>query len=286
VRVRGPGTGEVGYWIAPWWRRRGAATHATRAASAWAFGNGFARLEIRTEPANAASQRVAIANGYAREGIERAGGYGRDGSRHDLVVWSRLPDDPPGPAVRLLPDLPAGELSDGTVTLRPVGPGDAEDLCRLQTLPEVVKGQVPPEPYTRAQTARRCERAEANWLAGYQAGMSIRDAATDAFAGDISIFYHEPGTGQAIVGYSLAPEWRGRGYASRAVRLVSAWTFRCTGVARLIAGTAPDNVASQRVLVAAGFQREGHQRSRLPSAGGTRVDDLLYALLPDMRPGE
>ena len=50
---------------------------------------------------------------------------------------------------------------------------------------------------------------------------------------------------------------------------------------RLIAGTAPENEASRRVLKAAGFRQEGYQRSRLPGIGGTRIDDLLFAVLPD-----
>jgi len=42
----------------------------------------------------------------------------------------------------------------------------------------------------------------------------------------------------------------------------------------------PDNVASQRVLERAGFRREGYQRGALPGPAGTRIDDILYALLP------
>ena len=283
VRSLARGCGEVGYWTAPWWRARGAATAATRAVTGWAFEHGFARLELHTDPENGPSQRVAIASGYTREGLRRDAGSHGDGSRYDQVLWSRLPADPPGPAPRLLPDLPAGQVSDGTVTLRRLTPADVDDVYRLQSLPEVVAGQVPAEPRGRDDIVRRCARAEAAWLAGHQAGMSIRDTGTDAFAGTVGVAYWEPTTGQAMIGYDLAREWRGRGYASRAVRLLSTWVFGHTGIARLIAGTAPDNVASQRVLEAAGFQREGYPRSRVPGAGGARVDDLLYALLPEDR---
>jgi RimJ/RimL family protein N-acetyltransferase len=281
VHPRTPGVGEVGYWVAPWGRERAAATDAARAASAWAFKQGYARLEIRTALANGPSQRVAIAAGYAREGLQRGGGEGRDGTRYDLITWGRLATDPPGPTPRLLPDLPGGELSDGTVTLRPIGVEDTEDVYRTHRLPEVVASQVPPEPFSHDRAARRCEQAEAHWLGGAQAGLSIRDAVTDAFAGEIGLYYSEPPTGQAMIGYDLDRAWRGRGYASRAVRLLAAWAFERTGIARLIAGTAPENTASQRVLEAAGFRREGYQRSRLPGVSGTRIDDVLYALLPD-----
>jgi RimJ/RimL family protein N-acetyltransferase len=278
---RGHQKAEIGYWVAPWGRGRGAATDAVRAVSAWAFNQGYARLEIRTDLTNGPSQRVAIAAGYAREGVRRGDAVTRDGGRYDVIMWARLADDPPGPVPRLLPDLAGGELSDGTVALRPLGVDDADDVHRIHQLPEVVAARVPPEPLTRAQSVRRCAQAEAAWLAGARVDLTIRDAVTDAFAGEIALYYNEPPTGQAMIGYNLDPAWRGHGYASRAVRLLAAWAFERTGIARLIAGTAPSNVASQRVLEAAGFQREGYQRSRLPGVSGTRIDDLLYALLPD-----
>lgn len=275
------GAGEIGYWVAPWARRRGAATAATRMLAVHAFGRGIARLELHTEPENPTSQRVAIAAGFSREGLLRGGGLSRDGSRHDLIVWARLAGDPDRPGTRLLPDLPGGELSDGVVRLRPAGPADLDAMFALLSRPEVIASSVPPVAPQRPAIARRLARSEAAWLAGERAELAIRDAATDAYAGDIGLYYFEPPTGQAMIGYSLAPEWRGRGFATRAARLVVAWAFREVGLARLVAGTAPENVGSQRVLERVGFRKEGYQRSRLPGPDGTRVDDLLYALLPD-----
>jgi RimJ/RimL family protein N-acetyltransferase len=172
-------------------------------------------------------------------------------------------------------------LSDGVVTLRPLWTGDAADVYALRSLPEVVASQVPPVPMERPQVERRCGEAPGEWLAGRRAELTIRDAATGAFAGEIALFYAEPRTGQAMIGYSMLPAWRGRGYMTRAVQLVAGWAFRTVGIARLIAGTAPENVGSQRVLENNGFRREGYQRSRLPGPPGTRIDDVLWALLPD-----
>jgi len=95
------------------------------------------------------------------------------------------------------------------------------------------------------------------------------------------LFYMEPSTGQAMVGYSQLPAWRGRGYVTRAVQLLSLWVYAETGVARLIAGTDPANKGSQRVLERAGFHQEAYLRSRLPGPGNTRVDDVQYVLLPE-----
>jgi RimJ/RimL family protein N-acetyltransferase len=127
--------------------------------------------------------------------------------------------------------------------------------------------------------ARRCTRSAGRWLAGERADLVIVDAATGTPAGEIGLFYQEPQTGQAMLGYSMLPAWRGRGYATRAVALVALWAFAETGIARLVAGTLPDNIGSQRVLQKAGFRREGYLRSRLPGASGLRADDVQFALV-------
>ncbi|MFK3980975.1 GNAT family N-acetyltransferase [Micromonospora sp. NPDC050397] len=271
--------GEVGYWLAPWARGRGIVTAAVRALAERALGDGFARLELLTEQENAASQRVALASDFRREGVRRGLGSRPDGSRHDLVAWARLADDPPGPVTRVLPDLPGGTLTDGVVTLRPLAADDADFVHRMHSLPEVVAHSVPPIAPDRAQVGRRCAEAAARWLAGARADLLILDAATGQPTGEIALYYQEPETGQAMIGYAMRPEWRGHGYPSRAARLLARWAFDQTGISRLVAGAAPENRGSQRVLEKAGFRREGLQRGRLPGPAGDRADDVLFALL-------
>jgi RimJ/RimL family protein N-acetyltransferase len=267
---------EVGYWVAPWARRRGVATAAVRALSDWAFAHrGVQRLELLTDWVNVASQRVALAAGFQREGVRRGASVNRAGRREDLIAYTRLVDDPPGPTARLLPDLPGGELSDGVVTLRPLTPGDAAFHAALCAQPDVVATSVPPQAPAATEVIRRCTRAEARWLAGERADLVIVDAASGERAGEIGLYFGEPTTGQAVIGYSMLPAWRGRGFTTRAVELVALWAFAETAVARLVAGTLPDNIGSQRVLQKAGFRREGYTRSRLPGANGRGLDDVL-----------
>jgi RimJ/RimL family protein N-acetyltransferase len=198
------------------------------------------------------------------------------------VVWSRLPGEPDQPIPRDLPDLPGGRLTDGVVTLRRLGIDDAADLFALQSLPEVIATTVRADPPGLIDAMTRCERVGYQWLLGNRAEFSIRDATTDAFAGDIGLMNQQV-TGQAMIGYSVGREWRGRGFATRAARLVADWAFDACGIVRVVAGTAPGNIGSQRVLAGAGFRREGYERSRLPGPDGTRVDNLSYALLPEDR---
>ncbi|MFV2022012.1 GNAT family N-acetyltransferase [Micromonospora sp. LOL_023] len=282
---------EIGYWMVPRARGRGAATAATVAATGHALRNGFDRVELLTDGANIASQRVAVAAGFTHEGVRRgaalgsatAGGPGpADGAapRDDLVVWARLAGDPAGPTPRALPDLPGGALTDGVVLLRPLGPDDAEFAYRLQSLPDVVATSVPPVTPTRGGIETQCALAPGKWLLGRRADLVICDAATGTPTGRLGLYHQEPEIGQAMIGYSMLPQWRGRGYTVRAVRLLARWAFDNTTIARLIAGTLPGNTSSQRVLERAGFTREGLLRGRLPGPDGTRIDDVQYALLP------
>jgi RimJ/RimL family protein N-acetyltransferase len=85
--------------------------------------------------------------------------------------------------------------------------------------------------------------------------------------------------GRAAVGYWLAPEARGRGAATQAVRLLARWAFAELGLARLELTCGPDNEASQRIAERCGFSREGLLRSHVPFKGGRR-DSVIYSLLP------
>ena len=272
--------GEIGYWMGPWARGRGVATAATTALAGQALAHGFARLELLTDQENVASQRVALGSGFQREGIRRGAGTNPDGSRHDLVAWARLATDPPGPAA---PDPagPARRRADRRGGHAP--PADRRRqrvLHRLQSVPDVVATSVPPVAPDRAEVERRCARAPGRWLAGERADLVILDAASGTPTGEIGLYYQEPQTGQAMIGYAMLPDWRGRGYPTRAARLLAGWAFDDAGVDRLIAGTLPDNLGSQRVLEKAGFHREGYLRGRLPGPDGQRLDDVLFGLRP------
>jgi RimJ/RimL family protein N-acetyltransferase len=63
--------------------------------------------------------------------------------------------------------------------------------------------------------------------------------------------------GCAEIGYGVAPEHRSKGHATAAVGLMCAEVFRSGIALRLVAETAIDNVASQRVLERNGFAPVG-----------------------------
>ena len=72
------------------------------------------------------------------------------------------------------------------------------------------------------------------------------------------IGFHGPPTGGAVeVGYGVVPVVRGRGVATAALRRLLAIATDLDGVQRVVGRTEQSNVASQRVMVAAGMQLVG-----------------------------
>lgn len=191
-------------------------------------------------------------------------------------MWGRLADDPEGPSPRALPDLPGDQLTDGVIRVRPLKPKDLDGWYELRSLPEVVASSVPPVVPPRAEVERLIAYAEGRWLAGETAAMSIVDARSGSFAGQIALYYFQPHHREGMLGFGVLPAFRGRGYARRAVELVTRWAFGEARLARVVAGAAADNLASQKTLLAAGFELESRQTGRLPAPGGGRIDSVLY----------
>ena len=80
------------------------------------------------------------------------------------------------------------------------------------------------------------------------------------------------------IGIDLVPEARGRGYGTRAQRLMADYLFQTTGLHRVEASTDVENLAEQRSLEKAGFTREGVNRKAQYRAGAYH-DLVLYARL-------
>ncbi|MFK0297136.1 GNAT family N-acetyltransferase [Streptomyces sp. NPDC090442] len=88
------GTGWISYWTASTARGRGTATHGCRTLATWCFADlGLFRLELGHRTDNRASCRVALAAGFAAEGLQRQKlAYG--GVRYDVETHARLATDP------------------------------------------------------------------------------------------------------------------------------------------------------------------------------------------------
>ena len=171
------------------------------------------------------------------------------------------------------PDPP---LSDGIVALRAWRDTDAGAIAAMMDEPAIARWTRAPSPYR--------ERDAVEWLAlhpamlrrGSELPLAIVDTDSGDLLGSISLRFREDARGE--FGYLLAAPARGRGLATRALRLLAAWAFEEHGLARLEVLVQPDNEASLAMAERAGFRREGVLRSHT-ELRGRRVDMVMLAQL-------
>jgi RimJ/RimL family protein N-acetyltransferase len=115
------------------------------------------------------------------------------------------------------------------------------------------------------------------WEDGTRAGFQLR-ALDGTFLG-LAMFVHIDHEGhEGEAGYVVAPEARGRGVASEALRLLTEWGFAGLGLERIELRIEVVNEASQRVAARCGYTREGVLRS-LYFKQGRRQDTELWSRL-------
>jgi RimJ/RimL family protein N-acetyltransferase len=163
-------------------------------------------------------------------------------------------------------------LEEGDLALRPFVDADVPAIVAACQDPEIPRWTSVPSPYT--------EEDARSFLAGAPNvhSFAVVDAESDELLG--SVGYQLLSDSRATFGYWVAREARGRGVASRALRVLSRWALREHGLVRVQLFVEPENVASIRVAENAGFRREALLRSYI-ELHGRRRDVYLYALLAE-----
>jgi [ribosomal protein S5]-alanine N-acetyltransferase len=175
---------------------------------------------------------------------------------------------------------PDAGLSDGVVLLRTWDEADLGCVREAATDPQIPRWTTVPAAFTEAGGLAFIHRQWRRLDSGEGISLALADAATSEAVGLITTMLHPRRPGVAETGYWVIPRARGRGLATRAVRLASAWALSDAGLARVEALVEPDNVASQRALLAAGFRAEGVLRSFLVSNDGRRTDAAVFSRVP------
>ncbi|MGW7334154.1 GNAT family N-acetyltransferase [Streptomyces sp. NPDC054840] len=179
-------------------------------------------------------------------------------------------------------------IGDG-VEMRGVALGDAAGLAEAFARNRAFMARFEPvRPdafYTEDGQRERIEGVLAERDAGRIAPYVFVETATGAPVGAInlgSIAYGPLCSGG--VGYWVDPAWHGKGLATAAVAEICRVARDELGLHRVEAGTLVDNLASQRVLAKAGFERFGLAPRYLHIDGAWRDHRLFQRLLHDDPP--
>ena len=198
----------------------------------------------------------------------------------EAAVWAGLAPAPPAPPGAIRWAAPGHRLADDRVGLRLPELADAAVLHRYAARPGGLDGTWVPLP---ADVSRPdCQALVRDWLAGWRNQRSFHDpaliitaAGDPALAGLVGL--GDRGGRVVELAYGVAPDRRGRGYATRAARLAARWLLHDGHVSMVELRIGSANTASQRVAAAVGFTRARAIRSHVPAAGKAD-DDLRFVM--------
>lgn len=166
-----------------------------------------------------------------------------------------------------VPAIALPTIADGEITLRPPRPEDAGALTAACQDPEIPRWTLVPSPYLREHAEAWLERVAASAREGSSLGLLAFDDA-GRLLGSFSLMALDNDRRCGEIGYWVAAEARGRGVATRAVRLLRDWGHRELGLALIEILVHAGNVPSRRVAERAGFlptgELRGHPRAEDP----------------------
>ena len=174
--------------------------------------------------------------------------------------------------------LTVPDLGDVMVRLRPPATRDIDAITDACQDPDIPRFTRIPSPYERAHAEGWVAHSADAWRDGTEAAFVVVDARDELLLGSTGIMHLADKGLSPEIGYWVVREQRGRGIATRALRLAAEWALRDLEVERLELMAHVDNHASQRVATRAGFTREGVLRS-YTNIGGRISDIVMFSLL-------
>ncbi|GAB2185215.1 GNAT family N-acetyltransferase [Roseibium sp. LAB1] len=171
-------------------------------------------------------------------------------------------------------------LTDRLV-LRPMEACDAEALHAYQSLPEVARYQFW-EPRSLEKIRKKLtEWTEMRRLDGEGTlAFAVESKENGALIGDVSLRVTNVEARQGTIGFTLNPQYQGRGYATEAGRALLCMGFEDLNLHRIFASCDARNDGSWGVMERLGMRREAHFREHALFKGGWD-EEFFYALLED-----
>jgi ribosomal-protein-alanine N-acetyltransferase len=112
----------------------------------------------------------------------------------------------------------------------------------------------------------------------YRYQLAITLPETGQLIGSCGLRLEHPGASEGNIGYELAPQHWGKGYATEVARSMLALGFEEFGLHRIWAGCIAENIGSSRVMEKIGMRREGQHRDK-EQFKGRWWDTYTYAIL-------
>ena len=169
-------------------------------------------------------------------------------------------------------------MTDEGLRLVPLGPEHAEAMDALARDVDVDRFTRIPSPAPEGFGGQWVERYVRAREEGTAAGFAIEDAETGEFLGFASLVALHLDEQEAEAGYLVPSRVRGRGIATRALRMLTEWAFREYPLERIELKIDTENAPSEVVAERCGYVKEGVLRSTFLKPG-MRSDTAIWSRL-------
>ena len=175
------------------------------------------------------------------------------------------------------PEL-AEPLEDGTVRLRLAAERDIpEILIAYQDDPDLCERLGESRPPSGAELGRMAEGADWERQGGRRVALTILERGSDACRGRITVHDIDWERASAELDIWVAPQYRGRGFAPRALKASASWLLESCGLRRVELLTETDNQPMMAAARAAGFVNEGVRHIYIGDRG-ENVEEVVWSL--------
>ena len=163
--------------------------------------------------------------------------------------------------------------------IRPFHDADLDAFLAYRNDPEVARYQGWSVPYSRASALEFIAKMKDRHIsAGEWLQLALELNETGQLAGDMAIHIMKSDPRQAYLGYTLAREHWGKGFAREAVSALLDQLFGELNLHRIVAECDVENTASWQLLERLGFRREAHLVENI-FFKGAYGSEYHYALL-------
>lgn len=173
------------------------------------------------------------------------------------------------------------KLQYGRVALRPPQESDVEQIFVACQDPLIPRFTTVPSEYTMAHALDFVQRVPVSMELKREIPFVIEFGVGDdkEFAGVISFHTISPENHRAEIGYWMHAPMRGKGIGTTAAKMITNYGFLTMGFRRIEAAVDADNAASQKLLMSAGYRKEGVLRQRVTRSDGSQIDMVELAVL-------
>ena len=172
-------------------------------------------------------------------------------------------------------------LQNGRVSLRPPAESDVSKIFEACQDPLIPRFTTVPAEYTMAHALEFVQRVPASLELRREFPFVIEFGAGDEkeFAGVISLHTISIENHRAEIGYWMSSPMRGKGIGTIAAKMITNYGFLTMGFLRIEAAVDVDNLASQKLLIGAGYSKEGILRQRVTRSDGSQIDMVELAVI-------